>query len=150
MNEMKQEMHTPGILSIEDGDYNYAIALRPHREDGGRTGWLLAYVPRKLDKDEPNMYEARGGSPEANARRLTACWNACLDLLDTEISQGVVPLHRFSYVVNERNEVQQQNADLLEALKAIIDSGEIPYAQSSPLVVSARALLTKCGVKVND
>jgi hypothetical protein len=70
---------------------------------------------------------------EANARRLVACWNACSELLDTELSQGVVALHKFSYVVNEREEAKQQRNQLVEALQMAVEfAGGIVAIQSLP------------------
>lgn len=72
--------------------------------------------------------------------RADACVTACASMSDQEISQGVVPLHRFSYAVNERDDhrngrlaaleravvAEQQRDELLAALSGLVDIEDGP------------------------
>lgn len=53
---------------------------------------------------------------EANARRIVACVNACDGYTEAELSHGrVIPLHRYSSIVSQRD-------DLMLALRELLDS----------------------------
>lgn len=57
------------------------------------------------------------GEDEANARRLVACWNACLGA-STEFIEGLGKLDENEVSLYEKKLVSQRN-ELLEALKEI-------------------------------
>jgi hypothetical protein len=55
---------------------------------------------------------------QANARRIVACVNACAGITDNELTHGpAIAIHKFSYVVNEREELRKQRDELLVALE---------------------------------
>jgi len=69
--------HTPGPWVVDD---KYAsICIRPTREGGATTGWLLATIPRET----PGlcMYEQRGGTSEGNARLIAAAPDLLAELV---------------------------------------------------------------------
>jgi hypothetical protein len=118
----KEQIHTSGNLRVLVGEDN---ELEPDNCYGS------------IVEEDGDSYIARvwmdGPNPKADARRLVACWNACSELLDTELSQGVVALHKFSYVVNEREEAKQQRNQLVEALQMAVEfANGIVVMQSLP------------------
>lgn len=89
----------------------------------------------------------------ANARRVVACWNACVGI-GTEtlerVSEGKLNIrlgvHMFA-------DLEAQNKELREALKTIVDCYGAGYTDNNKFVkdvhefmMEARAVLTKAGV----
>jgi hypothetical protein len=103
-------------------------------------------------------YEGSEEEQRANAKRIQACWNACLEFSTETLvdlcSGGVPSLHE--YFVRQR-EMKQQNADLVGALKAFyyriepkqIEGAFVPFKGefSAEVCEQALAALTRAGVK---
>lgn len=105
MSEQKRE-HTAGLLYIN----------RDNRPDMEWNNHLSSV-------DKPHLticFMSHDGTPdneegEANARRLAACWNACIDLSTEYLEQeGRVSAigHAYKKIEMQRDALQQQNADL--------------------------------------
>lgn len=57
-----------------------------------------------------------------DARRIVACVNACESITDNELTHGpVIALHKYSYVVNEREELKADKKLIFEQLKTRTD-----------------------------
>lgn len=130
----------------------------------------LEHAPMAINSSEGQGYvliddgntpiQVYGNCRHKTARRLTACWNALLELSTDDLEKyGLVGAFGSWYAIaKEKHEAtKQQNSDLVEALKKVL-----PYMEAAEKaglvgdegchwpVEEIRALLAKCGVKVNE
>jgi hypothetical protein len=110
--------HTPGKW-VADGTVIYAdIGIQPH----------IAYLDGLTDQ------------PEANARRIVACVNACEGMDDPQI--GISKMcYEPDKARQERDQAEAENARLREALESIAKNGCCDHCQEAARV--ARAALGK-------
>ena len=136
--------HTPGRLKVGRISHSEQSA---EIDAESSTAWMGAYPWEGLAECRGCDEQKTRGSEvmEANARRLVAAWNACLEI-PTEVLENladdggtIAPIYRDLLV--QRNE-------LLEALKAVValwDHHCIAHddGQPSPLHIKARAAIAK-------
>lgn len=93
-----------------------------------RSGLEIGTVPMMHTK-VARVSGATIGEADANARRLVACWNACIDLSTDQIMQinGLLPA-RLSYQVMQRD--REQLLEALQVARACIERDRISLAES--------------------
>ena len=101
--------HTQGRLSVAEWE----------NEADGNFGWDLSINGHRLPMCD--MEAGPEDDPEANARRLAACWNAC-EGLSTEQLEREGTLNRANVMRDIlRVELAAQRDELQEAVLAMID-----------------------------
>lgn len=110
--------HTPGRLEQEqrkgsDGMWRTEIFSSEH----GGVAAVCDWAPM------PAVNGITGSFRAGNARRLVACWNAC-DGISTEALEIGAIQDRIASACGELYEAKKQCAELLAALKAMLDEDD--------------------------
>jgi hypothetical protein len=79
----------------------------------------------------------------ANARRIVACVNACAGIPNAALSQGIVPVHLFSAVCEQRDANRERIKELVACVTELINCAhpDRDYAE----LKRARSLLRSLG-----
>jgi hypothetical protein len=118
---MKNHTKEPWSFHAQGDANEYALVT-----DGNR--WVLSF----LQNGEYLVSEQ-----EANARRIVACVNACAGIPNAALSQGIVPVHLFSAVCEQRDANRERIKDLVACVTELIscahpdrDHAELKRARS--------------------
>ena len=83
--------HTEGLLEVQPMQASFGADIGLVSPDNGYVVAVIQFDPDIQEDDDPDMETViRHPVDEPNARRLAACWNACLGI-PTELLESLEP-----------------------------------------------------------
>lgn len=106
--------HTPGLLFMAD----------TFQEEGGRPEIVIRGIGGRAAVAVAMDFGNAPGMQEANAQRLTTCWNACLGLPQETLAGGWTAAGMSTYAKGLEEKLRMARG-LLLAVKVMSDKDEI-------------------------